>query len=157
MTDPSPERTRPFYPGDNAVPMNEVDWKSRYQELTTTRNWDPEKDFVGIKRLGKSYSPLDPFFKFDGVPEDNKTFDKLWYPFYGFVGFTGAYIAASYWSRRPLFSGLLPALVSGCLGIGVGALAYRNQQSRARDRDAVMIHYLLLHEQDFPKIGISFV
>lgn len=152
MTDS--ERTRPFYPGDNPIPLADIDWKSRYDELKNRKDWDEKRDFVGMKRLGSSYHLIDPFFKFESAPEENKKFDKYWYPFFIGIGFTGAYITANYWARRPIFGGLVPALFCGALGVGVGLTGYHINQVRSRDRDAVLMHYMLLHEHELPTIGI---
>ncbi|CAG2109234.1 unnamed protein product [Medioppia subpectinata] len=146
------ERTRPFFPKDNAIPLNSIDWKSRYNELKNRKDWDDKKDFVGLKRLGNSYHPLDPFFKFEGVPNGNDTLDRIWWP--SVCGFMGIAISAGYnWhSRRPFVSALLPTLVSGAVGVGVACLMNKYNGRRAQERDAVLIHYLLLHEHEFPRI-----
>jgi hypothetical protein len=147
------ERTRPFYPGDNETPLESVDWKSRYEELKNRKDWDEKRDFVGIKRLGDRYHPIDPFFKFVDIPEENKKMDKYWEPTVCGTIFFLAYIGGNYLGKRPLFSSLFPGALFGLVGVGVGHASYRIRQSRARDRDAVLMHYMLLHEKEFPLIG----
>lgn len=148
-----PERGRAFYPNDNAQELNSVDWKARYQELKNRKDWDPERDFIGLKRLGDRYHPIDPFFKFEGTPDHMLTFDNVWIPFIGLCFGTISSITANFWSRRPLVSALPIHVGVGLLGLGAGLYARANQRRRARERDAVLIHYLLLHEKDFPIIG----
>jgi len=150
MTDQ--ERTRPFYPKDNAIPLDEIDWKSRYEYYKNKRDWDPVRDFVGIKRLGSSYHFLDPFFKFDGIPHDMKQFDRYFYPLVVGSSCLVFGVMQNYMSRRPLYGSLVSALAWTAVGVGIGFYAYHNQQTRAKERDAVMVHYMLLHEHDFPKI-----
>ena len=149
-----PVRGRAFYPNDNAQDLGSVDWKSRYNELKNRKDWDPEWDFIGLKRLGDRYHPLDVFFKFEGTPAHMQTFDHVWLPFIGTIAGGISSIVANFWSRRPLVSALPIHVAVAAIGCGVGIYARRNQIRRGRERDAVLIHYLLLHENDFPKIGL---
>ena len=151
-----PARGREFYPNDNAQDLGSVDWKSRYNELKNRKDWDPETQFIGLKRLGDRYHPLDVFFKFDGVAKESQAFDNLWIPgFTTVVGFVSS-VVSNFWSARPLVSSFPRHLGFGLLGLGVGLYARHNQQTRAAQRDAVLIHYLLLHENEFPMIGMNF-
>lgn len=149
-------RGRPFYPGDNAQDLSTVDWKSRYDELKRQRNWDPQKQFWGLPRLGDRYHVLEPFFKFEGTPKHMQTFDKIWWPT---IGGTAGFLVTLYYlsngphKRPPLAS--LPVYVGmTALGIGFGWLALKRSEKMARDRDAVLIHYGLLHENELPTIGM---
>jgi hypothetical protein len=148
-----PERTRPFYPNDNPSPLADVDWKTRYNELKNRKDWDDEKDFVGLKRLGDRYHPLDPFFKFEGVPKGNETFDRIWWPFCGGAGGLAIGATSTWFARRPFWSSVLPTAAVTLIGMGLGLYSGHNTRRRARERDAVLIHYMLLHEKEFPLIG----
>ena len=150
---PEPERTRPFWPRDNPVPLDSVDWKSRYNELKNDRNWDAEKQFVGLKRLGDSYHPLEPFFKFDGIAPENQLFDKVWFSMMGGIGGFVIGFAYNAHHRRPFFSALPSTLGYTALGLGLAWFAWNNSRRRAAERDAVLIHYMILHEKEFPRIG----
>ena len=141
----------PFEPGDNPTPLDSVDWKTRYNELSQ-KDWDP-KDFVGMKRLGHSYHPVEPFFKFEGISYENNTYDRMMFPTVGCAlgTLTGAF--TNWWSRRPFWSSILPTIALGAVGYGIGVFAWNNSRRRARERDAVLIHYMILHEKEFPRIG----
>jgi hypothetical protein len=87
------------------------------------------------------------------IPEENKKMDKYWDPTVCGTVFFLSYIAGNYLGKRPVFASLFPGFIFGLFGVGVGMASYRIRQSRARDRDAVLIHYMLLHEKEFPLIG----
>ncbi|CAG2168229.1 unnamed protein product, partial [Oppiella nova] len=93
-----------------------------------------------------------PFFKFEGVPKGNETFDRIWWPFCG--GAAGLAIGATstWFARRPFWSSVLPTAAVTLIGMGLGLYSGHNTRRRARERDAVLIHYMLLHEKEFPLI-----
>ncbi|XP_054163582.1 uncharacterized protein LOC128961372 [Oppia nitens] len=148
------ERGRDFYPQDTTgQSLESVDWKSRYQELRDGRSeWDTPEKFCGMKRLGDSYHPVEAFFKITGLPSDHHKFDRVWYPLVASViGFGGA-VYTNVQKQRPFWSAIPRTVAAVGLFYAIGEYLWRSSRRRARERDAVLVHYLLVHEQDFPRI-----
>ena len=149
-------RTVDFNPGDHPIDLSSVDWKTRYNELKNRRDWDPNKQFVGMQRLGDSYHPLDPFFKFEGVPKEQLLLDRILIPTVVSVLGLGVGAYANYTNRRPFFSSIITTLLTGVLFGGAAELSWRTSRKRAAERDAVLIHYMILHENQLPIIGMKY-
>lgn len=131
--------------------MAEFDWRARLEELSK-QDWDPETQFVGIRRLGDSYHPVEPFLKFNAPTEDKVKADRVFYPVYGISAGLYSHLIAQRWARKPAYS-QLPKLVLMCaFGCAFGEYFYKSQQTRLANKDAHLIHYILLHEEDFPRI-----
>ncbi|RWS14120.1 NADH dehydrogenase [ubiquinone] 1 subunit C2-like protein [Dinothrombium tinctorium] len=114
-------------------------------------NW--KESHYGMGRLGPAYHPLDPFRKFDNPPSWH--IGAILLPFIC----TSLSFLSVIWSqhmlRRPLFSQIWKHASMSAFGFGLGVFAWKRSRYRAAVRDATLQHYIELHPEDFPIIGIA--
>jgi len=131
--------------------LGSIDWKKRFDELSA-KDWDPKTQFTGISRLGDEYHPIEPFFKFNPYDPVTRWSDHVWYPFFVGSAFAFSHIVSNGLTRKPLLSRFPITVGLTILGAITGELVWRNMRMKAEDRDSVLVHYMLLHEDDFEKI-----
>ncbi|KAH9527740.1 uncharacterized protein LOC124490994 [Dermatophagoides farinae] len=150
------ERTREFIPNDIIEPSlaeREKLLDSRIEELRQKReSFDPNTQFVGIRRLGSSYTVAEPFAYFDGPSEQQLRFDHVTFIGLSAFIFAGAAVFVGQMKNLPhvvsLFRGTLAAIPGGYFGHKF----YDFRRQLGRKKNNTYFAYALLHEKDFPKI-----
>ncbi|EFX69421.1 hypothetical protein DAPPUDRAFT_329128 [Daphnia pulex] len=78
------------------------------------------------------------------------TINRLFSPtFFGAMGF-GMALAMNYFQRRPMMSGIQRHIALVAIGVPIGMYADRLNENRLARRDAILIHYIRNHPEDFP-------
>lgn len=153
------ERTREFIPNDIGPPLSEREklLDDRIEELRKKReSFDPETEFVGIRRLGSTYTVAEPFAYFDGPSDHQLRFDH--YSFIGLAAFItgGATVFAFHLKTLPYVSSLFRGVLAAIPGGYFGHKCFEWRKELGRKKNNTFFAYALLHENDFPKLGNSF-
>ncbi|KAI9555966.1 hypothetical protein GHT06_018523 [Daphnia sinensis] len=83
--------------------------------------------------------------------DSRTTISKLYSPtFFGGLGFATA-IIMNYFQRRPIMSGIQRHIAFTAIGVPVGLYADRMMETRNAKRDAILVHYMRNHPEDFPE------
>ena len=147
-------RTRVFHPHDVQTPT-EDEIRARIEELKAKRNsFDPKTQFTGLRRLGPTYTVAEPFAYFDGASADqNRISYALVYGGFGMITYLGII-----WGHKimnsPFLTGMVRGLISAPIGAYFGGKMYDWNTKRLQRKNNILFHYALLHEKDFPVIGI---
>lgn len=154
------ERTREFLPNDIIEPSltdRRQRVNERIEELAANKkNFDTEKQFVGIRRLGPKYTIAEPFAYFDSPSVDKLKFEK-----YTIMGLT--FSITTFGTALTLRTRNYPyfiatgrgMLLSIPLAFIIGKIFdYRRMISLKQHNN--FLSYALLHENDFPVYGKFF-
>lgn len=151
------ERTREFIPNDILEPSlseraQRID--ERIEELRAKReSFDKETQFVGIRRLPKEYSVVEPFAYFDGPSEYQLRFEKYSSIAIGSaIGITGVILANKYRNVSYVIGLLRGMATGGPIGGYLGYLGFDFKTKLAKRKHETYFSYALVHENDFPKI-----
>nr|XP_027194168.1 uncharacterized protein LOC113788903 [Dermatophagoides pteronyssinus] len=149
------ERTREFIPNDIIEPSLSEREKlidERIEELRKKReSFDPETEFVGIRRLGSSYTAAEPFAYFDGPSQHQLRFVHVTYIGLTSMVMAGATIFAFHLKTLPYVSCLFRGALSAIPGGYLGHKFFEWRQQFGRKKNNTFFAYALMHENDFPK------
>lgn len=147
------QRTRDFIPDEEAE-QEPVDIYARLNELKKNyESFDFKKHFVGLKRLGDSYTVAEPYAYFDGPNECAIRFgEQILALGSGIAGYTASMLIHKglHVSQRV---SLIRSLAVAALGAFAGYKMYHVKEQIALDKRNLFFHYALLHEKDFPPIS----
>jgi len=127
---------------------------ARIDELKEMRaRMDPEKQFFGLKRLGSSYSIVEPYAFFDGPTEHQRVFNRV-------VIWGGAFLvchaAGVLWAKSLTKATWTTGIIRGMMAwpfVGFGAESVGKYiTDRRKKKQEIYFHYALMHEDQFPRI-----
>ncbi|EEC03121.1 NADH dehydrogenase [ubiquinone] 1 subunit C2 [Ixodes scapularis] len=113
-----------------------------------------DDEFANADLTGR-YGELPPYyanlFRPTRDEEHRSITTKLWY--WGFPAFIGigTICVVNLSTRRPALSGIQKHLIAASIGAVTGEGLRRYFMYSARERDALLRHYILLHPEDFPE------
>ena len=148
------QRTRVLDPADVQY-RTEDEIKARIDEFHARREtFDPKKHFTGLSRLGSSYTVAEPLALFDGpTPDQRKLTYALIYGGSAFITVV-AFLGNAKIKRASYLTGLTRGLMFAPV-FAWGASKFYDYISEVTARkNKILLHYALLHENDFPVIGM---
>lgn len=150
-------RTREFIPNDHETFLADISIDERVDQLKTKLDsLDHTKQFVGMKRLGSSYSVVDPFVLFEVNNPNHIKFERVSSFFgSGALGFL-CYFAGLNNVMKPTLPLAIKSLACGMVVGYLGLKGYDWTRNMLNDKRNVLFHFALLHEKDFPLIGKEF-
>lgn len=154
------ERTREFLPNDIIEPSlteRRQRVNERIEELAANKQkFDNEKQFVGIRRLGPTYTIAEPFAYFDSPSVDKLKFDKytLMGIAFSITTFTTTIILRT--RNYPYFIATGRGFLFSIPAVFITGKLYDFRRQANLKRHNTFLSYALLHENDFPIYGKNF-
>lgn len=146
------ERTREFNPTDR-IARSEAEVLERLEELKANKEkFDPETQFTGLRRIGSKCTVAEPLAYFDWPRPDKEVGTRqLMQIIVGFSGFITS-VALFRLKKATYLTGLSTGVLLSIPTGYIGGLAFDVKRKYMKDKRAMLLHYAILNENNFPLI-----